>query len=90
MENSLVFEPIMQKEAVTLDQRFRYGFVNGQAFISSERVVDQERFELVSIDIQDLLIPVEIIEVEESWREIREGRAKKFRSVDELLRELRE
>ncbi len=44
---------------------------------------------LLSARACDLLTPAEIVDVKESWREIEEGRAKKFRSVNEFLEELK-
>ena len=41
------------------------------------------------LDDASLLTSTEICDVEASWKEIEKGQAKKFRSVDEFLEELK-
>jgi hypothetical protein len=63
--------------------------VDGQKAMLSRCILEESKFEQFAIRVDDLLIAAEIADVEESWKEIREGRAKRFRTIEELLEELR-
>lgn len=98
MEKSILVlqSPKMKKKVTEITEPdFTYKFLNGQRFISLPRILQKATFEHVSIDFSkvplssDLLSSAEIEDVEASWTEIEEGKAKKFRSVDDLLAELR-
>jgi hypothetical protein len=52
-------------------------------------VVTQDRERVVISVSHDFLTAREITDVDESWKEIEEDKAKRFRSVDELLKELK-
>lgn len=77
------------------EKDFRYKFLNGQRFISAPRILKKEKFKHFLIEFAKVicsggsLSPAEIEDVEVSWREIEEGRAKKFRSVNEFLEDLK-
>ena len=59
--------------------------------MASKCVIDDRRkFEWVLMLIRDLLVPAEIADLDKSWAEIREGRAKRFTTVNEFLRDLKE
>ena len=85
--------PKMKKESAELTKRdFAYTFLNGQKYVSLPPILKKREFRLLSIDFTrspDFLTHAEIADVEASWKEIEEGRAKKFKSVDEFLEELK-
>jgi len=73
----------------------RYEFSNGQKFISPLQIVEKGKFRHFLMDFarllpsSDFLTPSEILDVEISWREIEKGKAKRYRTVDEFLAELK-
>jgi hypothetical protein len=92
MQNSNVIldTPEMKKQLAQVTEKdFIHGYVNGQRFLSFPLILEKTKFSQVSIDLEDFLTPAEIIDVEVSAREIGEGQAKRFRSVDEFLEELK-
>ena len=93
----LVLEtPKMEKVFAGFTKKdFRYKFLNGQRFIASPRISSKEKFTHFLIDFTKaissggFLSPAEIEDVEISWKEIAEGKGKKFRSVEEFLADLK-
>ena len=91
MKTILILEQPKMKSQMTkfTVESFRRGYVNGQKFVSLPEILAEYEFESILLDFGDFLTPAEIIDVEESWREIEEGKAKKFESTDEFLEELK-
>jgi len=98
MQNSfLILEtPRMQRNvAKFVGKDFIYEFVNGQKFVPLPLILEEKEFKQFSVYFAkvpvspDFLTPTEIVDVDVSWREIKEGQAKRFRSVDEFLEELK-
>lgn len=71
-------------------EAFIRGYVNGQEFIILPEIREEHDFESIAINIEDFLTSAEIEDVNMSLREIEEGKAKKFESVDKFLEELKE
>jgi len=88
--------PKMESTYTKLIERdFIYRFVNGQKLFPLPVIFEKEKFKEFSIEFarvpvsSDFLTSTEIIDVEESWKQIDDGKAKKFRSVEEFLEELK-
>src|SRR4030067_614754 len=54
-----------------------------------EQISEKTSFRQISIDISDFLTSSEIDDLETSLKEIEEGKAKKFKNVNEFLEELK-
>lgn len=91
MENTqLMFPPGGSREEVAVpDQHFSHGFVDCERFLISQQIFEKEEFQQFSVSIDDLLTPSEVMEIEESLREIAQGNAQTFKNVEELLEELK-
>ena len=97
VKSTLVWESPKVKTGFTdfSQDVIRYRFLNGQKFRSLSQILEKAKFSRFSMDFAkvspspDFLTPAEITDVEISWREIEEGKAKKFRTVDEFLAELK-
>jgi hypothetical protein len=78
---------------------FKYEYINGQKFVPLGKTVVDKRFRRFTINSgicslrvlssPDYLTPSEIIDVEASLQELKEGKGKKFTNVDEFLKELK-
>jgi len=98
MQNSFLIlkTPRMRREVTEIVTKdFIHTFVNGQKFVPLPLILEEEEFKRFSIYFAkvpmspDFLTPAEIDDVNISWRQIEEGQAKEFRSVDEFLEELK-
>jgi len=88
--------PRMQRKVTKIEVKdFIRKFVNGQKSMPLPLILEEEDFKRFSIYFAkvpmspDFLTPAEIDDVNISWRQIEEGQAKEFRSVDEFLEELK-
>lgn len=97
----LIQPPKVQKKVTKLGKApFSYKLMNGQRFISLPKILEKKKFKRFTINFgvtslqilssPDSLTIAEMDDVEASLTEIKEGRAKKFRSVDKFLKELKE
>ena len=92
--------PEVRGKMTTLERKpFSYKLLNGQRFISLPRVIEKRKFKHFTINFgvtslpatcsPDFLTPAETGDVEASLKEIKEGKIKKFKCVDDFLRELK-
>ena len=90
----------MQESITKLDQRlYRYEMFNGQKFLTLPKVLEKRQFHRVVIDFglvsfqvpksSDYLTSSEEEDIKVSLAEIKAGKAKKFKSVEAFLKELK-
>jgi hypothetical protein len=93
--------PKMQEKVVKLGKEpYKYALLNGQKFIALPSLREEKKFctLLINFGVTSLQIPSspdflsirEANDVEISLAEIKAGKAKKFKSVDAFLKELKE
>jgi hypothetical protein len=92
--------PKMQKFSKVGQKPYRYELMNGQKFLTLPKIVDKRVFQHFIIDFgvtslqvpssPDYLTLCETKDIEISIAEIQEGKAKKFKSVEAFLKELKE
>lgn len=83
--------PKMEKGiAIPTEKEFTYGFLNGERFTTRiYATLKRAKYKHYLIGFSDFLTPAEVIDVEESWREIQEGQSETFTNVNEFLDELK-
>lgn len=97
----LMSPPKMQGEIARLGKcSYRYELMNGQKFVALPKLLEKKKFRNLVIDFgvialqvpssPDYLTLCEADDVEVSLAEIKAGKAKKFKSVDAFLKELKE
>jgi hypothetical protein len=97
----LLSPPKMQVDLSRVGHKqYRYNLLNGQKFIMLPNMFEKEKFHNFIIDFgvialqvpgsPDYLTLCEADDVEASLEEIKAGKAKKFKSVDAFLKELKE
>jgi len=97
----LVLPPKMQEKVARVGlEPYRYEVLNGQEFVALPRIFEKRKFRSFVIDFgvtsleipssPDYLTICEADDVEVSLAEIKAGKAKKFKSVDAFLKELKE
>ena len=94
-------QPKMQEKISRLGNKpYKYALLNGQKFIALPKKLERKEFHRFMIDfgVTSLQVPsspdyltfCESNDVEVSLAEIKAGRAKRFESVDDFLKELKE
>ena len=97
----LVQNPKTQEKVTELRHGvYRYKLLNGQNFVTLPRIIERKAFHrfLIDFGVTSLQVPsspdyltfCESDDVKVSLAEIKAGRAKKFKSVDAFLKELKE
>jgi len=80
---------MLSKMTKSLEGEFIYKSVSIQRPMVFEKISEKTSFRQISIDISDFLTSSEIDDLETSLKEIEEGKAKKFKNVNEFLEELK-
>jgi hypothetical protein len=97
----LVPPPKMQEKIARLKQEpYRYELSNGQKFVTLPGIFEKREFRkfIIAFGVASLQVPsssdyltiCEADDIEASLAEIKAGKAKKFKSVDAFLKELKE
>ena len=97
----LVQNPKTQEKVTELGhEAYRYKLLNGQNFVTMPRILERKVFHrfLINFGVTSLQVPsspdyltfCEADDVKVSLAEIKAGQAKKFKTVDAFLKELKE
>jgi len=97
----LIQNPKTQEKVTELGhETYLYKLLNGQNFVTLPRIIDKKVFHrfLINFGVTSLQVPsspdyltfCESDDVETSLAEIKAGKAKKFKSVEAFLKELKE